>query len=103
MTGAETVIIITTLTTGVVSCINAVASGWGRKEVKNQAEVVKQVAKQTHEEIVNKVNETQDVIQNVVNGSNLISLGHKIDRLSERVGSIEIWMERAGNNKNVNN
>lgn len=91
MTTPEIVIIITTSGAAIVTVINSIASGWGRKEIKQTAEIVKQTAKDTHEDIVNKVEETKAMVMETTNG-NLSILTKKIDKLSDRVGNIELWM-----------
>lgn len=92
MTNPELLIVITTSATAIVSIVNAIAAGWGRKEVKKQAEEVKQVAETVHKDIVKQVTEAKDVVKQVVNGNDLAVLGTKIDGLSDRVGHIEDWI-----------
>lgn len=97
MTSPELLITITTSATAIVTIVNAIGANWGRKEVRQKAEEVKQVAQTVHEDIVSKVVETKDVIEKVVNGTNLSELSRRIDRLSDQVSHIETWMisERA--------
>ena len=91
MTSPELVIIITTVTTGIVAITNAISAGWGRKEVRQKAEEVKQVAQNVHQDIVNKVSETIAAVDKVANGD-IATLTLKVDSLSERIGHIESWM-----------
>src|SRR5258708_14090175 len=91
MTTPEIVIIITTVTTGVVSIVNAISSGWGRKEVRKKAAEVKQVGKDVHEDIVNKVTDTVVAVSKAANGD-MAHLTNKIDSLTDRMSRMEAWI-----------
>ena len=91
MTTPEIVIIITTASTAIVTIVNSIAAGWGRKEVREKAEEAKQVTKEIHEDIVNKVAETTKAVDKVADGG-MTLLTEKIDSLGLRVGNIETWM-----------
>lgn len=91
MTTPELSILIASGAAAIVSVVNSIAAGWGRKEVREQAKEVKQVAKDVHEDIVNKVADTTAAVHKVANGDIAI-LGAKVDALVDRVGHIENWM-----------
>lgn len=101
MTTPELVIIITTSATAIVSIVNSIASGWGRQEMREQVAESKQITKDAHEDIVNKVSETNSTVNKVANGDINILIS-KVDALSDRVGHIESWMIKEDNQHNQN-
>lgn len=91
MTNPEIVLIITTTGGMIVSVVNAVANGWGRKTLNDKTDDVKKTVIEAHTDIVRKGDETIATVNKVGDGS-ISVLSTKIDGLVDRINHIETWM-----------